>query len=100
MGPNVLADNKSTVKKRLIRPLILVQKALIDQCCREELELPDCGKCDYSEEVDKRGDRFFLENLLGELEDHFPHIQSHMLSSLSDVRPDYLLDLNFLDDLK
>jgi tRNA 2-thiocytidine biosynthesis protein TtcA len=100
MGPNVPADTKSISDKRLIRPLILVTKSLIDQCCREELEIPDCGRCDYSVDVDRRGDRLFFENMLGELENRFPHIRSHMLSSLSDVRPDYLLDLKFLDGLR
>ena len=100
MGPNVAADVKSGGDKRLIRPLIMVQKSMIDRCCREELALPDCGECDYSEILDEEGDRAFLENTLRELEVRFPHIRSHMLTSLGDVRPDYLLDVNFLDYLK
>jgi len=100
MGPNVAADIQSGEGKRLIRPLIFVQKSMIDQCCIEELELPDCGECDYSEVLEQEGDRAFLEKKLSELEAHFPHIRSHILTSLSDVRPDYLLDVKFLDYLK
>lgn len=100
MAPNVSADVKNGGHKRLIRPLCLVQKEMIERCCAEAFDFPDCGDCDYSEPLSEYGDRAYLENKLNELEKHFPHLRSHMLSSLSDLRPEFLMDVNFMDLLK
>jgi tRNA 2-thiocytidine biosynthesis protein TtcA len=93
MSPNTEADHGS---KRVIRPLCYAPKSLIETCA-EQYEFPDVGACDYSEQLDKNGDRARLERLLKELESDFPHIGKNMLHSMSDVRPAYLLDKKFLD---
>lgn len=88
MSPNTPADSGT---KRVIRPLCYVPKDLIETCA-ESYEFPDVGACDYSEQLEKSGDRARLERLLKELEPDFPHIGKNMLHSMADVRPDYLLD--------
>lgn len=93
MSPNTLADQGT---KRVIRPLCYAPKKLIETCA-EAYEFPDVGACDYAEQLDQNGDRARLERLLKELEPDFPHIGQHMLHSMADVRPGYLLDKRFLD---
>lgn len=88
MSPNTTADRGT---KRVIRPLCYAPKDLIETCA-QAYEFPDVGACDYSEQLDKQGDRARLERLLKQLEHDFPHIGKSMLHSMMDVRPDYLLD--------
>lgn len=97
MGPNVPAEVKNTAHpKRLIRPLAFLEKVQIDALA-EQLELPVCGECDYAQHLEAHGDRARLERLVAQLNGDFPGIRKAMLKSLSDVRPDYLLDLKFLN---
>lgn len=93
MSPNTLADNGT---KRVIRPLCYAPKDLIEACA-PVYDFPNIGACDYSENLDKNGDRARLERLLKELEPDFPAIGKNMLHSMNDVRPNYLLDKKFLD---
>lgn len=88
MGPNVPADSGS---KRIIRPLCLAPKDLIETSARS-FDFPAIGTCAYSEQLDEAGDRAYLEKMLPELGKHFPNIGKNMLHSMADVRPDYLLD--------
>ncbi len=98
MGPNVAADMNRGGNKRIVRPMAFVTKNMIDNCARE-FEFPKFGECDYSEMLEKDGDRSFLENHLKVLAKRFPGIRQNMLRSMSDVRPGYLLDPRFLDYL-
>lgn len=93
MSPNTTADSGS---KRIIRPLCYAPKALIETCA-EAYDFPDLGKCDYSDQLEASGDRARLERLLKELEPDFPNLGKHMLRSMQDLRPTYLLDRKFLD---
>ena len=93
MSPNTPADSET---KRVIRPLCYAPKALIETCA-EVYEFPALGKCDYSDQLEESGDRARLERLLKELEPDFPNIGNHMLHSMQDVRPAYLLDRSFLN---
>lgn len=99
MGPNVGADQANGGDKRIIRPMAFCVKSMIDACA-EEFNFPTFGECDYGKMLQASGDRSFLENHLKELENRFPDIRQNMLRSMSDVRPDYLLDPQFLDYLK
>jgi tRNA 2-thiocytidine biosynthesis protein TtcA len=92
MGPNVEADRKT---KRVIRPLCYAPKALIEKAA-EQVEFPDVGVCDYSEHLDKDGDRAYLERLLPELEKQFPSLGNSVLHSLKNIREEHLLDSRFL----
>lgn len=92
MGPHVSADSGT---KRLIRPLCLVSRRLIEEAARD-LHLPRFGECDYHDRVREHGDREFVERLLGELDERFPGVRHAMLRSLSDLRPAHLLDVRFL----
>ncbi|MDF7799858.1 ATP-binding protein [Pontiellaceae bacterium B1224] len=93
MSPNAPADHGT---KRVIRPLCYAPKALIETCA-EAYEFPDLGKCDYADQLEESGDRARLERLLKELESDFPNLGNHMLHSMQDVRPGYLLDPKFLN---
>ena len=93
MSPNTSADNGT---KRVIRPLCYAPKDLIETCA-ETFDFPDLGKCDYSDQLDESGDRAKLERLLKKLEPDFPNLGKHMLKSMQDVRPAYLLDKKHLD---
>lgn len=95
MGPNVAADLKSGGDKRIIRPMAFSTKELIDKCA-VDFEFPKFGECDYGEMLSRDGDRSFLENHLKVLSERFPGIRQSMLKSMSDVRPEYLLDPKFL----
>lgn len=88
MGPNVKGDGG---KLRVIRPMCFAPKDLIERAA-EQFQFPDIGTCDYSDQLDKSGDRAKIERLLKTLETDFPNIGKHMLHSMKDVRPDYLLD--------
>jgi len=95
MSPNIEADGGT---KRLIRPLCFAPKELIESCAKA-YDFPSIGNCDYSEQLDKDGDRARLEHLLKELDVYFPNIGKTMLHSMGDVRTETLLDKRFLDGL-
>lgn len=92
MGPNVKADES---RLRVIRPLIYVPENVIVECARL-FGFPDCGKCAYEDTLEKSGDRAYFEKMLGQLEKRIPHIRRNMLYSMSSIRPDYMLDREFL----
>lgn len=92
MGPNVAADAAS---KRLIRPLCLLTKAEIHSAAAD-FAFPLIKSCPYEEMLQRDGDRYYLEQLIGRLELKFPHVRSAMLHSMSDIRSAHLLDQRFL----
>lgn len=92
MGPNVAADSAS---KRLIRPLCTVSKARVHDFALR-MGYPAVRSCPYQEDLRQHGDRFFLEQLLNQLEQRFPDIRSTMLHGLQDVRLAHLLDRRYL----
>lgn len=93
MSPNIEADGGT---KRLIRPLCYAPKKLIEQSAGA-FEFPSIGNCDYSEQLDRDGTRATFERLFQTLEEKFPDIGNKMLRSMSDLRPETLLDKRFLD---
>ncbi|OGV67466.1 MAG: hypothetical protein A3K18_29100 [Lentisphaerae bacterium RIFOXYA12_64_32] len=93
MGPHVPADAGT---KAIIRPLCFVSRQLIETAAGE-LDLPIAEKCPYENQLEKHGDRAYLERLLNQLDEKFPHVRSTMLTSLRDVRPAYLLDRKFIN---
>jgi tRNA 2-thiocytidine biosynthesis protein TtcA len=95
MSPNIAADGGT---KRLIRPLCYAPKKLIEKCA-QNFEFPNIGNCDYSEQLDRNGDRAYGERLFQTLEEKFPDIGNSMLRSMSDLRPETLLDKRFLAQL-
>ncbi len=88
MGPNVAADDGT---KRIIRPLCLLEKSKINLAARS-FNLPDSGVCDYAAQLEKHGDRAFLEQLIGRLDGHFANIRACMLTSMGRVETAHLLD--------
>lgn len=92
MSPNTLADSGT---KRVIRPLCYAPKKQIESSAAA-YNFPHLGNCDYSEQLDRNGDRARLERLLKELETDFPHLGNNMLHSMGDLRPNYLLDKRFI----
>ncbi|MBP5639328.1 MAG: hypothetical protein J6X55_07610 [Victivallales bacterium] len=96
MGPNVPADAAS---KRLIRPLCLIAKERIHKIA-EIAQYPKVKSCPYEQKLQKDGDRFFLEQLLKQLEPRFKDIKSAMLHCMGDVRLAHLLDTRYLDYLQ
>jgi tRNA 2-thiocytidine biosynthesis protein TtcA len=93
MGPNVPTDERDL---RVIRPLAFVPEAMVvDAAC--EFEFPVAGECVYKAYLDEKGDRAYFMNLLDQLEQRIPNVRQQMLSSMSDVRPSYLLDPRFID---
>ena len=95
MGPNVPADAAS---KRLIRPLCLVAKDRI-HAIAETADYPVLKSCPYEQQLKDDGDRYFLEQLLKQLEPRFRDIKSAMLHAMGDVRLAHLLDTRSLDYL-
>lgn len=93
MGPNVPADAAS---KRLIRPLCLVAKDRIHELA-ELAHYPHIKSCPYEEQLRNDGDRYYLEQLLRQLEPRFRDIKSAMLHAMGDVRLAHLLDTRYLD---
>ncbi len=93
MAPNVMANAKEQI--RVIRPLTFVPEALIIRC-RDEFALPIAGKCRYEEQL-ADGDRAYFRSLLDELAERIPNLRSQMQFSLSNLRPEHLLDPDFLD---
>jgi tRNA(Ile)-lysidine synthase TilS/MesJ len=96
MGPNVPADAAS---KRLIRPLCLVAKDRIHRIA-QMAQYPKLKSCPYEQKLQQDGDRFFLEQLLRQLEPRFRDVKSAMLHCMSDVRLAHLLDTRYLDYLQ
>ena len=92
MGPNVAADAAS---KRLIRPLCLVTKKDIHEAA-ETFAFPSIRSCPFEDALKRDGDRFYLEQLLDNLELKFKNVRSCMLHSLGDIRVAHLLDQRFL----
>jgi tRNA(Ile)-lysidine synthase TilS/MesJ len=93
MGVHVFADAGT---KRLIRPLCYAPKAVINQAAAN-FEIPLVKGCPYLEELERDGDRAFLERMLGDLEGRFRDLRQCMLSSMKNVDPNHLLDPSFLD---
>ena len=91
MAPNVSADAGS---KRVIRPLCYAPKSLVELAA-EGFYFPPMNRCDYAEQLKTTGDRAKAERLLIELESRFPGAGKQMLRSMSDLRPDHLLDPRF-----
>ena len=94
MGPNVPATGSAGEKLRIIRPLVFAPESLIEEC-RAEWDLPRAGACPY-EELLKSGDRARFRRLIDGLAAEIPNLRSQMLRSLSHLRPEYLLDPEFL----
>jgi len=92
MGPNVAADGG---KKRLIRPLCETAEQMMIEAAAA-FQFPTFGCCDYSDRMEKSGDRAFLERLLEQLAARFPNIRHTMLESMGSVRLNHLLDLRHL----
>jgi len=92
MAPNVKAD---VLDLRIVRPLTYVPEAMIVECART-FGFPDCGKCVYEGQLEKSGDRAYFGKMLDQLEQRIPHVRQNMLSSMSSVRPGYMLDPEFL----
>ena len=93
MSPNIAADGGT---KRLIRPLCYAPKKLIEESAAA-FEFPAIGNCDYSEQLDRDGDRAALERHFQTLEETFPNLGKSMLHSMGDLRPETLLDKRFLN---
>ena len=92
MGPHVPADGGS---KRLIRPLCETAERMMLEAAAD-FQFPKFGCCDYSDRMEKSGDRAFLERLLEQLEARFPNIRHTMLESMGSLRLNHLLDLRHL----
>ena len=93
MGPNVPSEDGSL---RVIRPLIYVRESMIQEAA-EDLSLPVRGECEYKAYLAENGIRSYFRDLLENMEQRIPDIRSHILRSLTDIRPEYLLDKRFLD---
>lgn len=93
MGPNVPSEDGSL---RVIRPLIYARESLVAEAA-ESLELPVHGECQYKEYLSENGMRAYFKEMLETMEQRIPEIRSHILHSLSDLRPEYLLDKRFLN---
>ncbi len=93
MGPNVPSEDGSL---RVIRPLIYARESLVAEAA-VSLELPVRGECEYKDYLSENGMRAYFKDLLETMEQRIPDIRSHILRSLSDVRPEYLLDKRFLN---
>lgn len=93
MSPNVPADEADL---RIIRPLAYAPEDLVSAAAAE-LELPVFGECAYKELLDEHGDRAYFMKLLTKINKKIPNVRQHVLHSMQDVRPAYLLDLKFLN---
>ncbi len=93
MGPNVPADSSS---KRVIRPLALAPESLIIEAAIL-FQLPSCGDCLYKDQLKNTGDRAYFAGMLEALEQRIPNVRQCMLRSMSDLRPEFMLDRKFLD---
>ncbi len=93
MGPNVPAVGKPI---RVIRPLCFVTEAAIVEA-RSEYELPDCGRCEYRDQLEADGDRAWFKRQLEEMSKRIPEIRQNMLAALRHVKPDLLLDSRYIN---
>ncbi|MBE6406868.1 MAG: hypothetical protein E7040_12740 [Lentisphaerae bacterium] len=93
MGPNVPSEDGTL---RVIRPLIYARESLVAEAAAG-LDFPARGECQYKEYLSENGVRAYFKDLLETMEQRIPDIRSHILHSLSDVRPEYLLDKRFLN---
>ncbi|MBR6058206.1 MAG: hypothetical protein IKP58_08580 [Victivallales bacterium] len=91
MGANVPAD---AATKRLIRPLCLVTKTRIHEAALIA-DYPKIKSCPYEEQLQRDGDRFYLEQLLNTLDARFKDVRSAMLHAMGDVRLAHLLDTRY-----
>ena len=92
MGPNVAGDRDG---KRIIRPFAMVPEALIREAMTP-FAFPSCGDCQYKVQLEQDGDRAFFKRMLADLEQRIPDVRQYMLHSMSDLRPEHLLDPRFL----
>ncbi len=95
MGPNVPSDDDAV---RIIRPFAYVEEKLTIEAAKM-LEIPSRGECIYKQQLEESGDRAYFKRRLREMERHIPNLLPNILHSLSDVRPPYLLDRRFIQDL-
>ncbi len=91
MAPNVPADGG---RKRVIRPLVRVQKHVI-HAAAEAFAFPIQKSCPYEDMLNEFGDRAFFERLLRQLSSRIPDIRANMLHSLGDIHERHLLDRRF-----
>ena len=94
MGPNVAADGG---KARLIRPLWGCTKEQIHEAALF-FAFPPIRSCPYEDALREHGDRFYLEQLLRDLQKRFPDLLPAMRHSLGDLRTAHLLDHRYLHD--
>lgn len=94
MGPNVPADGGNA---RLIRPLWSVTKSQIHQVA-VPFDFPKIRSCPYEESLRQDGDRYYIEELIRNLEKEgrFPDLQAAMRKSMGDIRLGHLLDKKHL----
>ena len=52
---------------------------------------------EQKEYLSENGMRAYFKEILETMEQRIPEIRSHILHSLSDLRPEYLLDKRFLN---
>lgn len=93
MGPNVLSEDGTI---RVIRPLIYAPESLVAEAA-DTLDISVHGECLYKDFLSEKGVRSYFKKLLNQMEERIPDIRSHILHSLTDLRPSYLLDKRFLD---
>ena len=72
MGAHVDADSG---RLRLVRPLVYLPESAMVQAAGD-FSFPDCGKCDFLEQVDREGDRAWLEDEVTRLDGRFPQYQA------------------------
>jgi len=92
MGPNVPADDHPV---RVIRPLIFAEKSEI-KAAAQELGMRFFERCPYAGTLKQNGDRAYFERLVARLDKRIPNLRGLMLRSMSDLRPDHLLDPDFI----
>lgn len=92
MGPNVPSDDKTI---RVIRPLAYVEEKTTLRAAAM-LRLPLRGGCIYKQQLEESGDRAYFKRLLRQMELRVPGLLQNIRRSLSDLRPEYLLDPRFL----
>ena len=92
MGPNVPSDDGMI---RVIRPFAYVEEKTTIRAAAM-LQIPPRGECVYKQQLEESGDRAYFKRLLHRMELRVPGLLQNMRRSLSDLRPEYLLDPRFL----
>ena len=92
MGPNVPSDDRMI---RVIRPFAYVEEKTTIRAAAM-LQSPPRGECVYKQQLEESGDRAYFKRLLHRMELRVPGLLQNMRRSLSDLRPEYLLDPRFL----